>query len=73
MVEIQDQSAIAAWVQNTEPDVIGQPDNLTVLAALSGVAERLSMAPTVDLAYNKPYEVARQFATLDPLSGGRAA
>lgn len=56
-----------------ELDVIGRPDNLTVLAALSAVTDRLGLAATVNSTYNEPYEVARQFATLDHLSGGRAA
>jgi FMN-dependent oxidoreductase (nitrilotriacetate monooxygenase family) len=56
-----------------ELDVIGRPDNLTVLAALSAVTDRLGLAATINSTYNEPYEVARQFATLDHLSGGRAA
>jgi FMN-dependent oxidoreductase (nitrilotriacetate monooxygenase family) len=56
-----------------ELDVIGRPDNLTVLAALAAVTDRLGLAATVNSTYNEPYEVARQFATLDHLSGGRAA
>ncbi|MFD4572813.1 NtaA/DmoA family FMN-dependent monooxygenase [Streptomyces sp. NPDC058417] len=54
-------------------DVTGRPDNLTVLAALAGVTERLGLAGTVNATFNEPYEVARKLATLDALSGGRAA
>ncbi|MEU8760017.1 NtaA/DmoA family FMN-dependent monooxygenase [Streptomyces sp. NPDC048659] len=54
-------------------DVVGRPDNLTVLAALAAVTDRLGLAGTVNATFNEPYEVARKLATLDLLSGGRAA
>ncbi|MBN6039657.1 NtaA/DmoA family FMN-dependent monooxygenase [Amycolatopsis sp. 195334CR] len=54
-------------------DVVGRPDTFAVLAALSGVTDRLGLAGTINSTFNEPYEVARQFATLDHLSGGRAA
>jgi FMN-dependent oxidoreductase (nitrilotriacetate monooxygenase family) len=54
-------------------DVVGRPDTFTVLAALAAVTERLGLAGTINSTFNEPYEVARQFATLDHLSGGRAA
>ena len=54
-------------------DVVGRPDTFTVLAALSAVTERLGLAGTINSTFNEPFEVARQFATLDHLSGGRAA
>ena len=53
-------------------DVVGRPDTFTVLAALAGVTERLGLAGTVNTTFNEPFEVARQFATLDHLSDGRA-
>jgi FMN-dependent oxidoreductase (nitrilotriacetate monooxygenase family) len=54
-------------------DVMGRPDTFTVLAALSAVTDRLGLAGTINSTFNEPFEVARQFATLDHLSGGRAA
>jgi FMN-dependent oxidoreductase (nitrilotriacetate monooxygenase family) len=54
-------------------DVVGRPDTFTVLAALAAVTERLGLAGTINSTFNEPYEVARQFATLDHLSEGRAA
>ena len=54
-------------------DVVGRPDSLTVLAALSAVTERIGLAATCNTTFNEPFELARQFATLDHLSGGRAA
>jgi FMN-dependent oxidoreductase (nitrilotriacetate monooxygenase family) len=54
-------------------DVVGRPESLTVLSALAGVTEHLGLAATVNTTFNEPYELARRFATLDHLSGGRAA
>ncbi|WP_395306922.1 NtaA/DmoA family FMN-dependent monooxygenase [Mycobacterium sp. AMU20-3851] len=54
-------------------DVVGRPDTFTVLAALAAVTERLGLTGTINSTFNEPYEVARQFATLDHLSAGRAA
>jgi FMN-dependent oxidoreductase (nitrilotriacetate monooxygenase family) len=54
-------------------DVVGRPDTFTVLTALAAVTDRLGLTGTINSTFNEPYEVARQFATLDHLSGGRAA
>jgi FMN-dependent oxidoreductase (nitrilotriacetate monooxygenase family) len=44
-----------------------------VLAALAAVTDHVGLAGTISSTFNEPYEVARQFASLDHLSGGRAA
>ena len=54
-------------------DVVGRPDTLTLLAALAAVTGHLGLAGTLNATYHEPYELARQLATLDHLSGGRAA
>ncbi|MET9479534.1 NtaA/DmoA family FMN-dependent monooxygenase [Streptomyces sp. NPDC006638] len=54
-------------------DVVGRPDTFTVLTALAAVTDKLGLAGTINSTFNEPYEVARQFATLDHLSAGRAA
>nr|WP_232827557.1 LLM class flavin-dependent oxidoreductase [Jiangella endophytica] len=54
-------------------DVVGRPDTLTVLNALAAVTTHLGLAGTVNTTFNEPYELARQFASLDHLSAGRAA
>ncbi|HUK68530.1 MAG TPA: NtaA/DmoA family FMN-dependent monooxygenase [Streptosporangiaceae bacterium] len=54
-------------------DVVGRPDTFTVLAGIAAVTDRLGLAGTINSTFNEPYEVARQFASLDHLSGGRAA
>ena len=54
-------------------DVVGRPDTFTVLAALAAVTDHLGLTGTINSTFNEPYEVARQFASLDHLSGGRSA
>jgi FMN-dependent oxidoreductase (nitrilotriacetate monooxygenase family) len=45
---------------------------LTLLCALSAVTEHIGLIATATTTYNEPYHVARKFASLDHLSGGRA-
>jgi alkanesulfonate monooxygenase SsuD/methylene tetrahydromethanopterin reductase-like flavin-dependent oxidoreductase (luciferase family) len=54
-------------------DVVGRPEGLTLLAALAAVTRHLGLAATLTTTYHEPLETARQLATLDHLSGGRAA
>lgn len=53
-------------------DVVGRPDTLPVLAGIASVTEHLGLVGTINVTFNEPYELARQFATLDHLSDGRA-
>ncbi|WP_405374668.1 MULTISPECIES: NtaA/DmoA family FMN-dependent monooxygenase [unclassified Microbacterium] len=55
-----------------ELDVLGRPHTLAVLAALTSVTEHIGLVGTLSTTFNEPYELARQLATLDHLSGGRA-
>ncbi|WP_063064667.1 LLM class flavin-dependent oxidoreductase [Nocardia violaceofusca] len=43
-----------------------------ILAAVAAATERIGLIATLSSSYNDPYDVARRFATLDLLSGGRA-
>ncbi len=54
-------------------DVVGRPDTFAILAALAAVTDHLGLTGTINSTFNEPYEVARQFASLDHLSDGRAA
>jgi Luciferase-like monooxygenase/Dimerisation domain len=47
-------------------------DPLTLLPALAMVTERLGLIATASTTYNEPYHIARKFASLDHISGGRA-
>lgn len=45
----------------------------TLLSALSQRTKNIGLAATVSTTYNEPFHVARKLASLDHLSGGRAA
>lgn len=47
-------------------------DPPTLLPALAVVTERLGLIATASTTFDQPYHVARRFAALDHLSGGRA-
>lgn len=55
-----------------ELDVLGRPNTLTILAALTAVTDHVGLVGTLSTTFNEPYELARQLATLDHLSDGRA-
>ncbi len=44
----------------------------TLLAALAGATERIGLVATASTTFDAPYHVARRFASLDHISGGRA-
>jgi len=47
-------------------------DPILLQTALAGVTERIGLVATVSTTYLPPYHLARKFATLDHLSGGRS-
>lgn len=55
------------------PSTIGKFEPLTLLSALAMTTSRLGLAATGSTTYAEPYQIARSFASLDHLSGGRAA
>jgi FMN-dependent oxidoreductase (nitrilotriacetate monooxygenase family) len=44
----------------------------TLLAALAGATERIGLIATGSTTFEAPYHIARRFASLDHISGGRA-
>ena len=44
---------------------------VTVLAALAGTTSRIGLIGTCSTTYTEPFNLARQFASLDHISGGR--
>jgi alkanesulfonate monooxygenase len=44
----------------------------TLLSALAMVTERIGLIATASTTYDEPYHIARRFASLDHISGGRA-
>ncbi len=61
-------AALSRWPTN-----MIRLEPLTLLSALIGVTECLGLAATASTSFMEPYNVARLFASLDHLSGGRAA
>ncbi len=49
-----------------------QFDPVVVLSALAAVTSRIGLIGTGSTTYSKPWDLARRFATLDHISGGRA-
>ena len=57
-------SRSAQYIANFEP--------LTLLSALATHTSHIGLVATASTSYNEPFHVARKFASLDHLSGGRA-
>ncbi|MQY49328.1 NtaA/DmoA family FMN-dependent monooxygenase [Rhizobiales bacterium RZME27] len=53
------------------PHFLNRFEPLTILAALATVTSRIGLAGTVSTSYSDPFTIARQFASLDLISGGR--
>ena len=49
------------------------PDPVIMLAALAMKTEHIGLVATGSCTYSEPYNLARQFASIDHISGGRAA
>jgi len=45
---------------------------LTLLSALAAMTGHIGLVSTASTTYNEPYHIARKFASLDNISGGRA-
>jgi FMN-dependent oxidoreductase (nitrilotriacetate monooxygenase family) len=51
---------------------VGVLEPLTLLAALAMATERIGLIATASTTYKEPYDLARTFASIDHISGGRA-
>lgn len=54
------------------PHFLNRFEPLTVLSALASITQRLGLVGTLSTSYSEPFTTARQFASLDHLSNGRA-
>jgi FMN-dependent oxidoreductase (nitrilotriacetate monooxygenase family) len=57
---------------DSAPHFLNRLEPLTLLSALAFATERIGLVGTLTTSYNEPFNVARQFASLDLISGGRA-
>ncbi|MBE2213948.1 MAG: LLM class flavin-dependent oxidoreductase [Opitutaceae bacterium] len=71
--------ADSAAVQAREIDILSQTahgfaqyEPLTILSALATVTSRIGLVATASTSFTEPYTIARAFASLDHISGGRA-
>src|ERR1700754_879819 len=67
---LADNIAIAEYRATHLPQT--QFDPISVLSALAAVTSHVGLIGTGSTTYNKPWDLARRFATLDSISGGRA-
>jgi FMN-dependent oxidoreductase (nitrilotriacetate monooxygenase family) len=58
------QSRVATYIAGFEP--------ITLLSALAAVTDHIGLVATATTTYNEPLHIARKFASLDHISGGRA-
>ena len=55
-----------------QPNKMNRFEPLTLISALAAATERLGLVATASTSYYEPYNLARIFASIDHLSGGRA-
>jgi FMN-dependent oxidoreductase (nitrilotriacetate monooxygenase family) len=55
------------------PSFVSRFEPTTLIAALSAATRHVGLGATVSISFSEPYVVARTFATLHHISGGRAA
>jgi N-acetyl-S-(2-succino)cysteine monooxygenase len=60
-------AALSRW-----PQYMAYFDPLTLLPAIAAVTKHIGVVATATTSYNEPYHIARKFASLDHISGGRA-
>lgn len=54
------------------PHFLNRFEPLTILSALAAVTSKIGLVGTLSSSYSEPFTVARQFGSLDHISGGRA-
>jgi FMN-dependent oxidoreductase (nitrilotriacetate monooxygenase family) len=54
------------------PHFLNRFEPLTILSALAAVTSKIGLVGTLSTSYSEPFNVARQFASLDHISNGRA-
>jgi N-acetyl-S-(2-succino)cysteine monooxygenase len=60
---------VDSWTRTTQASRL---EPITLLGAIAAVTERIGLVATATTTYFEPFHVARFFASLDQISGGRA-
>lgn len=58
--------------EKSSPHYLNRFEPLTILSALAATTSHIGLVATLTVSYSEPFNVARQFSSLDHLSGGRA-
>ncbi len=58
--------------EKSHPNFLNRFEPLTLLAALAMDTKQIGLAATLSTSYSEPFTVARQFASIDHISDGRA-
>src|SRR5699024_7124646 len=58
--------------EHSIPHFLNRFEPITILSALASVTSHIGLVGTVSTSYSEPFNVARQFASLDQISQGRA-
>ncbi|HEX3683604.1 MAG TPA: LLM class flavin-dependent oxidoreductase [Bryobacteraceae bacterium] len=56
----------------SHPHFLDRFEPVALLSALAAVTSKIGLVGTVSTSYSEPFTVARQFASIDMISGGRA-
>jgi FMN-dependent oxidoreductase (nitrilotriacetate monooxygenase family) len=57
----------------SHPQIINRFDPVVLITALAAATEKIGIGATASTTYSEPYTLARQFASVDHISEGRAA
>jgi FMN-dependent oxidoreductase (nitrilotriacetate monooxygenase family) len=58
--------------EKSSPHYLNRFEPITILSALAAATSHIGLVGTLTVSYSEPFNVARQFASLDHISGGRA-
>ncbi|WP_338540390.1 LLM class flavin-dependent oxidoreductase [Paenibacillus tundrae] len=58
--------------EKSNPHFLNRLEPITLLSALAGATSHIGLVATLSTSYSEPFTVARQFASLDHISQGRA-
>ncbi len=58
--------------EKSSPHYLNRFEPISILSALAAVTTRIGLVGTLTVSYSEPFNVARQFSSLDHISGGRA-
>lgn len=58
--------------EKSNPHYLNRFEPLTILSALAATTSHIGLVGTLSTTYSEPFSAARQFASLDMISGGRA-